>query len=229
MKRSFFSLLVALLSPLGLLFLSTRLLLTPLYLEIEYRLPNFPADEYGFTRAERLYYARLALQYLLDNAPVSFLGDLKFPDGSPLYTERELVHMEDVQRLVQATLWVGYSTLILLFGLGLLAVWHREWWPAYRRGLLWGGWLTVALVILIGLGAAVSFWEFFTLFHLLFFDQDSWLFLYSDTLIRLFPMRFWQDAFLFAGLGTLGGGILLILTNHAFAKGQKTANLQVRV
>jgi len=206
-----------------------RLLLTPLYLEIEYRLPNFPADEYGFTRTERLYYARLALHYLLDNAPTSFLGDRKFPDGSPLYTERELAHMEDVQRIVQAALWTGDSTLVLLFGLGLFAVWRREWRPAYRRGLLWGGWLTVALVILIGLGAAISFWEFFTVFHLLFFEGDSWLFEYSDTLIRLFPLRFWQDAFLFAGLGTLGGGILLILTNHAFAKGQKTADPQVGV
>jgi len=43
----------------------------------------------------------------------------------------------------------------------------------------------------------VSFWQFFTLFHELFFTGDSWIFEYSDTLIRLFPLRFWQDLFLF--------------------------------
>jgi uncharacterized membrane protein len=43
----------------------------------------------------------------------------------------------------------------------------------------------------------------------LFFTGDSWLFLYSDTLIRLFPMRFWQDAFLFAGALDVLGGLAL--------------------
>jgi hypothetical protein len=35
------------------------------------------------------------------------------------------------------------------------------------------------------------------------------MFLYSDTLIRLFPLRFWQDVFLFAGIITIGGGLAL--------------------
>ncbi len=92
------------------------------------------------------------------------------------------------------------------------------WPPAY--GLVWvgggvniawvlqrGGWLTVALVVFIGILAGISFWQFFTLFHHLFFSGDSWLFLYSDTLIRLFPMRFWQDAFLFTGILDLVAGL----------------------
>jgi uncharacterized membrane protein len=50
------------------------------------------------------------------------------------------------------------------------------------------------------------FWAFFTGFHALFFTGDSWLFEYSDTLIRLFPLRFWQDTFLFAAaIAVLGG------------------------
>jgi hypothetical protein len=35
------------------------------------------------------------------------------------------------------------------------------------------------------------------------------MFLFSDTLIRLFPIRFWQDAFLLAAVIALGGGIAL--------------------
>ena len=35
--------------------------------------------------------------------------------------------------------------------------------------------------------------EFFTTFHRIFFAGESWIFPYSDTLIRLFPMRFWAD------------------------------------
>jgi uncharacterized membrane protein len=50
---------------------------------------------------------------------------------------------------------------------------------------------------------------FFTWFHGLFFEGDSWLFLFSDTLIRLFPIRFWEDAFLLAAVIALGGGLAL--------------------
>ena len=55
----------------------------------------------------------------------------------------------------------------------------------------------------------ISFQALFTNFHLLFFEGDSWLFFYSDTLIRLFPVQFWQDIFLAFGILTLAGGILL--------------------
>jgi uncharacterized membrane protein len=55
------------------------------------------------------------------------------------------------------------------------------------------------------------FCNFFSGFHSLFFEGDSWLFLYSDTLIRLFPIRFWQDVFLWAAVIALGGGIALAL------------------
>jgi uncharacterized membrane protein len=62
------------------------------------------------------------------------------------------------------------------------------------------------------IGIAINpdlFFSFFTAFHHLFFTGDSWLFLFSDTLIRLFPIRFWQDAFLFAAIIALGGGVAL--------------------
>jgi len=58
--------------------------------------------------------------------------------------------------------------------------------------------------------------SFFVGFHALFFEGDSWLFLYSDTLIRLFPLRFWQDAFLAAAIIALGGGIGLGLGFRKF-------------
>jgi integral membrane protein (TIGR01906 family) len=84
----------------------------------------------------------------------------------------------------------------------------------YKRGLARGGWLMVALALALGaialVGMAINpnvFWQFFTLFHELFFTGDSWLFQYSDTLIRLFPIRFWEDAFLLAAGIALGGGL----------------------
>jgi integral membrane protein (TIGR01906 family) len=196
---------VTLLLPVALTFLGVRLLLTHTFPEIEYRMPGFPADEYGFTLQDRLQWSRISIDYLLNDRGISFLGDLSFPDGAALFTERELSHMQDVKNVVHPVLWVGYGIWFLVLGIGL---WARfgGWWPEFVRGIWGGGWLTVGLVTVIGIFAGISFWQFFTVFHELFFTGDSWLFLYSDTLIRLFPMRFWQDAFLFVGaLDVLGG------------------------
>ncbi len=202
--------LVTVLLPLALLFLGLRLMLTHAFLQVEYRLPGFPPDEYGFSLQDRLHYAPLAMDYLLNDADVSFLGTQTFPDGSPLYNGRELGHMQDVKLVVRPVLWIGYALWAVLLTLG---IWARlgGWWDLFRVGLRRGGWLAAGLVLAIGLFALLSFWQFFTLFHALFFAEGSWMFFYSDTLIRLFPMRFWQDAFLFAGLLTLLGGLLLAL------------------
>ncbi len=44
------------------------------------------------------------------------------------------------------------------------------------------------------------------MFHGLFFNGNTWLFAYSDTLIRLFPIRFWEDTFLTSAFIVLAGG-----------------------
>lgn len=207
-RLSILSWFVTLLTPIVLLGLGLRLLLTPIFYNIEYRMPYFPPDSYGFTTQDRLHWAPYAVNYLLNNANITYLGDLKFPDGSPLYNERELSHMHDVKGVTKGALKVWYVSVGLLVILGIWA-WREKWWQAYRRSLWRGGWLMIALVAVIGLFAAVAFWQFFTLFHELFFKGNSWLFLYSDTLIRLFPLRFWEDAFLAAGFIAVGGGLSL--------------------
>jgi len=217
--------LVALLVPLALIGLGLRALLTPLFLRIEYNMPYFPPDQYGFTKEDRLKWAPYALNYLVNRADISYLADLKFEDGTSLYNERELSHMADVKRVTKAALNVWYVTLALSLGLG---IWSRlgHWEQAYRQGLMRGGWLMVGLAVAVGLVVLVGilinpevFWNFFVGFHRLFFTGDTWLFLFSDTLIRLFPLRFWQDAFLLAALIALGGGI-------ALGVGFRSANLR---
>jgi integral membrane protein (TIGR01906 family) len=204
--------LTALLTPIVLLGLALRLLLSPVFLQVEYRMPGFPADTYGFTREDRLRWAPYAVTYLTSSRGIDYLGDLHFDDGKPLYNERELSHMDDVQRVTKGALNVFYGALAALTLLGL---WARrpQQWQAFLQGLKLGGWImiglagVVAVIVLAGMFLDPNlFWAFFTGFHSLFFSGDSWLFEYSDTLIRLFPLRFWQDTFLFAaGLAVLGG------------------------
>jgi integral membrane protein (TIGR01906 family) len=199
---------VTILLPVALTFIGVRILLTHAFPEIEYRLPGFPADEYGFTLQDRLQWSKISIDYLINGQDISFLGDLTFPDGSPLFNSRELSHMLDVKNVVQPALWVGYGIWFIMIALGFWA-YFAGWWSQFIRGIWRGGWLTVGLVAGFGALAAISFWQFFTVFHELFFTGNTWQFLYSDTLIRLFPMRFWQDAFLFAGMVDVGCGLSL--------------------
>jgi hypothetical protein len=80
----FLSWLVAVLVPIALLLLGMRLLLTPTFVDLEYRMPGFPTDPYGFSQADRLHWSKIALQYLLNDADISYLGDLRFANGSPV-------------------------------------------------------------------------------------------------------------------------------------------------
>jgi integral membrane protein (TIGR01906 family) len=220
------SYLVSLLVPLALIGTALRILLSPIFINIEYRMPYFPADEFGFTQQDRLQWAPFALQYLVNSSDISYLGDLKFSNGTPLYNERELSHMADVKKVVLGALRAWYISLVVLTLLAVLA-WRGKWIPDYlnglRRGGIWMIGLATALGLVAGIGITINpdvFWQFFTLFHHIFFTGNSWLFYFSDTLIRLFPMRFWEDAFLWAAILALGGGIALAfgLRNKSFPK-----------
>jgi integral membrane protein (TIGR01906 family) len=205
--------LITLTIPFVLIGLGIRVLLTPLFPNIEYRMPYFPPDSYGFSTQDRLRWGMSGINYLLNNADVSYLGDLKFSDGTPLFTEPELSHMHDVKVVVQNFLKIWYVVLVVLILIGVWA-WRGKWLPAFIQGLRQGGWLTLALALTIGLIATIGasgsgdmFWQFFSDFHGLFFSGNSWLFADSATLIRLYPLQFWQDAVLYIGIIAAAGGL----------------------
>lgn len=210
------SIFIAILVPFVLIMLSIRVLFTPLYFQLEYRMPGFPADTYGFTLDDRLHWSRVSLEYLLNDAGIEYLGDQRLPDGSPLYNERELSHMLDVKILVQQMIKALWMLVGLLLMLGAWA-WGGGWWGSFLRGLGLGGRLTIGAIVLVLAAVAISFRVLFTAFHRLFFVGDTWLFLYSDTLIRLFPTRFWQDGFILMGIITIGGALLLIWAERRWA------------
>jgi len=198
--------------PVLFLLTSVRLLLTPAFVRLNYALPGFPQDPYGFTRQERLHGAGVALAYLLNDQPIDFLGDLRFDNGQPVYNDRELKHMEDVKVLVQQAMavWLGAVALGAVLTLGLMQfAGERQAWRALHQAAR----VTLIVMALLLAGIAASFSFLFVGFHRLFFEGDTWLFLYSDTLIRLFPERFWLTAFVGIGAGTLLlAGLLLGLT-----------------
>jgi len=213
---------VAVILPVVIVLAVVRVVINPWYLEFEYRTPGFPDDPYGFTREDRLRYGKIAAEYLVNSADISFLADLYFPAGqqtpepscqymldcSRLYNERELQHMVDVKNVVQAAMKVLIigSVLLLLFSLW---AWAGKWMERFLRGLERGGILVLALIGVIILSVLIAFNYIFVIFHEIFFKAGTWTFLYSDTLIRLFPERFWQDTFLMVGGLSIAFGLLI--------------------
>jgi integral membrane protein (TIGR01906 family) len=208
MVTRIYSWIVTILVPLGIIMLAVRLLMTPLFLEAEYRMPGFPQDQFGFSQEDRLQWSKPSVEYLVNAEPIGFLAGLQFGDGQPIYNARELSHMADVKRVVQMLLNIWYVDVVALALLAIWA-WRGGWKNDFIKGLIRGGLLTIGLLLGLAAFASISFWQFFTWFHSLFFSGDSWLFEYSDTLIRLFPIRFWQDAVAYIGVFSILSGLLV--------------------
>ena len=205
--------------PLLLVLLSARLVMTPLFFQLEYTRPGFPVDTYGFDTVDRLEYGPIALNYLITNADVDYFENFPLPiekcwepegnrDTCPLFNERELAHMEDVQTLTQYGIWLGIG---LLVGLAMIVIgfWRQGNRISILRGLFQGSLLTLGIITSLVLFSIIAWDRFFTQFHQLFFASGTWRFPYSDTLIRLYPEQFWFDAAITIGILTTVGALLL--------------------
>lgn len=202
--------LVVIAIPPFLVLTSIQMVMTETFLNIEYRRPGFPADPYGFSQDDRLTLAPVAIEYLRNDQGIDFLGSLTF-DGNPLFNERELKHMEDVKLVTRAAFRVHVVvTLGLIIAIAILS------WPSDKRrvlanALFEGGIFSLLLIASLIVLILASWDTFFTQFHQVFFEGESWLFRRSDTLIRLFPEQFWFDIALVIGALTTGGAILLVV------------------
>lgn len=208
------TLLVTILTPLVILMIAIRLLIMPSYAQMAYRLPGFPADPYGFTQEDRLRWSEPSINYLVNAEDITFLSSLAFENGDPIFNESELSHMEDVKAVVTGMRIALAIGMLVLLAISILAA-HGRWEPLLKKAYNRGGWAVLGLIAAILLFVALNFSSLFTWFHQIFFESGTWQFHPSDTLIRLFPMRFWQDAFIFVGLLSIVFGLVVILiTRH---------------
>lgn len=203
--------LVILLLPLVLVMGAVRLLVTDQYLAFEYGKADFPPDPFGFSQTQRITYASSNFEYVREDQPLEALADQQL-DSTPLYNARELKHMQDVQAVYQAAGWVWQIALNVILLAGFALAWRSETRPALAAAIRWGGLLTAGLISLIGLSAVLAWQLWFIAFHQIFFAAGTWTFNQWDTLIRLFPEKFWFDAALtISSLSLLGGGLLALL------------------
>jgi integral membrane protein (TIGR01906 family) len=160
-------------------------------------------EKYGVSRVTGLDQPQLAavsdafINYLRD--PAAKL-DVEVTLGGvrrPLFNEKEIRHMDDVQKLFgvvkQTRLAAGAILLILpLVGLGLVG---SGFLPKLGTLLTIGGVVTVVVLGLLGLLSLVDFTEAFVKFHQMAFSNDDWMLdPRTDYLLMLYPEGFWLDA-----------------------------------
>jgi integral membrane protein (TIGR01906 family) len=184
-----------------------------IWVPIEYRMPGFPPDSYGFSLEDRIFWSAVDIDFLLGDEPISFFDDIRLESGAPMHNERELVHMQDVKSLIDLTRWVWAAALLLSLFLTYIlarAAGRAAAGAAWRSAARW----TAILMLLIGAGLVVGFGVLFVGFHRLFFEGSTWIFPLSDTFIRLYPERFWRDTFALVAI------ISLCLTGIVYALGR---------
>ena len=202
--------LIQVLLPIFVILTSLRLVLytADTWVKIEYRLPGFPKDLYGFSLDDRIYWSSIDIDYLLTDAEIMYFDEFTLADGSPMHNDRELSHMQDVKDLLSTVWKVWGSGIFVLLSLAAL-LWWMDGRAISLRAVIAGAKLTILLMIMLVIFLLAAFGVLFVGFHRIFFEGSTWLFPLSDTFIRLYPERFWRDIFaLLAGVTVLLSGLV---------------------
>lgn len=125
--------------------------------------------------------------------------------GAPFYSEREILHMIDVKRLMARTFDAGWAALGFIIAFIAATAWlsRGRALTALARSTLSACGVVALLVVVLGIVGLSGFDSAFRNFHLLFFTNDLWQLSSRDGLIQLFPQRFFFDTTLLIGGVTL--------------------------
>lgn len=216
----------ALLHAVALLGLALALFTLPVAATVRYATTSASWWERGFERydatrrtglpqSEVLRVATETRDYLVNNEERLNVQ----VDGISFYSEREILHMIDVKRLMARTFDAGWAAFGFILAVVAYLIWRRrrESPRAIARSLLTASGIVAVLVIVLAIIAVSGFESAFRSFHLLFFTNDLWQLSSRDGLIQLFPQRFFFDTTLLIGGTTLafvvaaGGGSALYL------------------
>jgi len=209
--------LIIILIPIVIIVGVVRLVATESFLSFEYSRSDFPEDPFGFDRSQRLSHAADNFKYVIEQQPVDALAGQKHEEER-LYNSRELEHMQDVQNVFRAA-WRAWQAAWILAGLSILILArHKRNLAFVASAVRTGGALTVGMVVVVGFLAIIAWQVWFVVFHQLFFQPGSWTFDFSNTLIRLFPEKFWYDTVLTISSLSVIAGFLVYWSGSQLSK-----------
>ena len=136
-----------------------------------------------------------------------------------LFNDREVAHMKDVKRLVWGVYILALASAVYLAALtvvGFARQRGRFIEPLAKRAV-YGGGLTLGLLVIFGIAAMSDFDSLFIKFHQLSFANDFWqLDPRTDYLVRIFPDAFWFDATVWVAVRTITGAVAMTVVGSAY-------------
>ena len=138
----------------------------------------------------------------------------------PLYSEKEVLHMHDVKRVMRVLFRVNEIALaVVLMTVAGRFLWAREGdLRRLARETLWGLGLGALFAGFVAVLAVTGFDAAWNQFHEIIFSNDFWkLDPDTDRLIQMFPESYWQESVIMlavmvvtegAALALLAGGYL---------------------
>ena len=153
------------------------------------------------------FYKHEMPNYAQYEAQVSNL--LHYFEGSSLnteyYSEREIMHLADVRRLI----WISWAIILVLL-IPILYSFCKDKKEHIRKQMISGGIYSLILTLLFSL-TLLSFSSSFIIFHEIVFTNDLWLLPASSTLIQMFPEEFFLQSTMQIVLYSLIFSIVIII------------------
>ena len=205
--------------PLFLLLTNLRVLST------NYSVYEFAFERYGIEKnsgldKQQVNIVGTSIIDYFQNARSSELLDVKLQkDGVEysLFSEREILHMYDVKRIMDRLFQAHNITFVIIITyITSIFLWSQEKKTPYMGSLLiYSGMGMLAVLVSLALIIFTGFDRAFEQFHLILFDNDFWkLNPSSDALIQIFPRQFWLDITIIICILTIFESLLLIFSGY---------------
>lgn len=130
----------------------------------------------------------------LDVITIDIIKYLKNEGGNellePHFNEREILHMDDVQKLFDLERMIKYITIITSFLIILYFI-KKEQILTLGKTLFYGLFSNYIVLSILGILLLLDFNKYFTYFHLIFFTNELWLLdPATDLMIQMLPEEF---------------------------------------
>ena len=174
-------------TPFWILGISTKIAFNEWFIDYEYSKPNFPKDRWGLSDEVRKKLAKLGLKAVLTEEGLKEFEKARLPSGRKAFRKKEVKHMEDLNRFLSKFFIATY--ILAIFWLFVLILHKKQIWKL----LICSSIYTFLFLAVVSLTVFSSYEKAFEVFHNFFFGRTSWRFSKYDTLLRIYPMKFWFD------------------------------------
>ncbi|WP_457623296.1 TIGR01906 family membrane protein [Persephonella sp.] len=192
------------LSIIWIIGVSTRIVFAEWFINYEYSKKDFPKDRWKMPDEVRIELAKIGLYAVLSDEGLERFKEAKLPNGNKAFKEKEIKHIEDVNNFLDIFFPLTFISLAVWFFFYLILK-DQRW-----KLLFYSGMFTVAFIVVGGILIYFNYNFAFTVFHDFVFGEDTWRFRQKDTLLRIYPMKFWFDGTFFViGFSLLFSSVLI--------------------